>query len=51
MGMGEPLDNVDEVLKALEILTSSYGVGWSPRRITVSTVGVAAPLRRFLAEC
>lgn len=50
MGMGEPLDNVDEVLKALEILTSSYGVGWSPRRITVSTVGVAAPLRRFLAE-
>ena len=50
MGMGEPLDNVDEVLKSLEILTSAEGFGWSPRRITVSTVGVADPLRRFLAE-
>lgn len=49
MGMGEPLDNTDEVLKALEILTSSYGYGWSPKRITVSTVG-AKGLKRFLEE-
>lgn len=50
MGMGEPLDNVDEVLKALEILTSSYGYGWSPKRITLSTVGVRKGLRRFIEE-
>lgn len=50
MGMGEPLDNVDELFKALEILTSSYGYGWSPKRITVSTIGVAKGLERFLAE-
>jgi 23S rRNA (adenine2503-C2)-methyltransferase len=51
MGMGEPMDNIDEVLKALTILTSEWGYGWSPRRITVSTVGVPeAGLRRFLAE-
>jgi 23S rRNA (adenine2503-C2)-methyltransferase len=49
MGMGEPLDNTDEVLKALEILTSPYGYGWSPKRITVSTIG-AKGLRRFLNE-
>ena len=48
--MGEPLDNVDELFKALEILTSSYGYGWSPKRITVSTIGVAKGLERFLAE-
>ena len=36
MGMGEPLDNLDEVLKALEILTASYGYAWSPKRITLS---------------
>ena len=40
MGMGEPLDNLDEVLKALEIMTASYGYGWSPKRITLSTVGL-----------
>ncbi len=51
MGMGEPLDNITEVLKAIEILTSSYGYGWSPKRITVSTVGVLAPLKVFLEEC
>src|SRR5512140_2570346 len=39
MGMGEPLDNITEVLKALEILTGDWGYGWSPTRITVSTVG------------
>lgn len=50
MGMGEPLDNLDEVLKALEIMTSSYGYGWSPKRITVSTVGLRKGFRRFIEE-
>ncbi|MBP6064903.1 23S rRNA (adenine(2503)-C(2))-methyltransferase RlmN [Bacteroides sp.] len=50
MGMGEPLDNVDEVLKTLDILTSSYGYGWSPKRITVSTSGLRKGLQRFIEE-
>lgn len=50
MGMGEPLDNVDNLFKALEILTASYGYGWSPKRITVSTIGVMKGLKRFLDE-
>ncbi|MDE5730177.1 MAG: 23S rRNA (adenine(2503)-C(2))-methyltransferase RlmN [Alistipes sp.] len=48
MGMGEPLDNTDNVLETLEILTSDWGFGWSPTRITVSTSGVAPQLDRFL---
>jgi len=50
MGMGEPLDNLDEVLKALEIMTSSYGYGWSPRRITLSTVGLRKGFQRLIEE-
>ena len=50
MGMGEPLDNVDELFKVLEILTASYGYAWSPKRITVSTIGVMKGLKRFLEE-
>lgn len=50
MGMGEPFDNIDEVLKALSILTADYGFAWSPKRITVSTVGVRQGLQRFLDE-
>ena len=50
MGMGEPFDNLDEVLKVLEILTSEYGYGWSPKRITVSSVGLKKGLERFLNE-
>lgn len=50
MGMGEPLDNLDEVLKALEIMTASYGYGWSPKRVTLSTVGLRKGLRRFIEE-
>lgn len=50
MGMGEPLDNVDELFKVLEILTAPYGYAWSPKRITVSTVGVTKGLKRFLEE-
>lgn len=48
MGMGEPLDNTDNVLRALEIITSEWGFGWSPTRITLSTAGVVPQLRRFL---
>jgi len=50
MGMGEPLDNIDELFKVLEILTSSYGYGWSPKRITISTIGILPELKRFLDE-
>ncbi len=50
MGMGEPLDNTDEVLKSLEILTSEEGLAWSPKRITLSTVGILPGLERFLRE-
>lgn len=48
MGMGEPFDNLEEVLKSLEILTSSYGYAWSPKRITVSTVGIIPGMKEFL---
>ena len=50
MGMGEPLDNLDEVLKALDVLTSDYGYKWSSKRITVSTVGLRKGLRHFLEK-
>ena len=50
MGMGEPFDNIDALLKSLEILTSEWGFGWSPSRITVSTIGVIPALMRFLKE-
>jgi len=45
MGMGEPLDNLDQVLKVIEILTAPWGLGWSPKRVTVSTVGKKEELR------
>lgn len=48
MGMGEPLDNLGEVLKSLEILTSPWGYAWSPTRITVSTVGITGRIQEFL---
>lgn len=48
MGMGEPLDNLDNVLKTLEILTADYALGWSPKRITVSTIGLIPGMKRFL---
>lgn len=50
MGMGEPMDNLDNVLKALDILTGSYGYQWSPKRITVSSVGLKKGIERFLNE-
>lgn len=50
MGMGEPLDNYDNVMRAIEVLTSDWGFGWSPKRITVSTIGVLPALKRYLDE-
>ena len=50
MGMGEPLDNLENILKALEILTSDYGYAMSPHRITLSTVGVLPTLKDFLEK-
>jgi len=50
MGMGEPLDNPDELFKVLEILTASYGYAWSPKRITVSTIGIIPNLKCFIEE-
>ena len=51
MGMGEPLDNYDNVMRAIEILTADWGFAWSPKRITVSTIGVLPNLKRYLEEC
>ena len=50
MGMGEPLDNTDNVLQALDIITASWGMAWSPTRITLSTAGVGKNLRHFLDQ-
>ena len=50
MGQGEPMDNLDNVLKATNILTAADGYAWSPKRITVSSVGVKNKLKRFLDE-
>ena len=51
MGMGEPMDNLDAVLQAIEIMTCSYGYAWSPKRITVSSVGLTPGIRRFMDQC
>ena len=48
MGMGEPLDNYDAVCRAIEVLTADWGFAWSPKRITVSTIGVIPALKRYL---
>ena len=48
MGMGEPLDNYNAVEKVIKILTASWGLGWSPKRITVSTVGKMPQLKELL---
>jgi 23S rRNA (adenine2503-C2)-methyltransferase len=50
MGMGEPLDNLPEVLNSLDILTSEWGYAWSPTRITVSTVGLLNSIKEFLEK-
>ncbi|MDE6439218.1 MAG: 23S rRNA (adenine(2503)-C(2))-methyltransferase RlmN [Muribaculaceae bacterium] len=48
MGMGEPLDNMPALMPALEILTAKWGFAWSPKRITVSTIGKLDQLRELL---
>lgn len=50
MGMGEPLDNWEEVSRALTAITADWGFGWSPKRVTLSTIGVLPTLKRFLEE-
>ena len=50
MGQGEPMDNLDNVLRATDILTADYGWAWSPKRITVSSVGIKDKLKRFIEE-
>ena len=51
MGMGEPLDNYENVMRTIEILTADWGFAWSPKRITLSTIGVLPNLKRYLDEC
>lgn len=48
MGMGEPCDNLDNLLQAIEILTAEYATAWSPHRLTVSSVGIRKGLERLL---
>lgn len=50
MGQGEPMDNLDNVLRTTEILTAPYAYAWSPKRITVSSVGLRNKLKRFIEE-
>ncbi len=50
MGMGEPLHNYDEVVRAIGVLTAEWGLAISPRRITVSTVGLAPQMKRLLDD-
>ena len=50
MGMGEPLHNYDETMKALRILADEHGLAVSPRRVTLSTVGVLPALERLATE-
>ena len=59
MGEGEPMDNLDNVLRSLNAMTKAWGCAWSPKRITVSSVGLlsspnrliaSSPLQRFIEE-
>lgn len=50
MGMGEPLDNWREVKRAIDVLTAPWGLGWSPKRITVSSIGKLPELKNLLDE-
>ena len=51
MGEGEPMDNLDNVLRSLQVMTAAWGCAWSPKRITVSSVGVLPGLKRYIEEC
>ena len=50
MGMGEPLDNYVNIKRVLDILTADWGLGWSPTRLTVSSVGITPVLKQLLDE-
>lgn len=50
MGMGEPMDNLPAVLATIDILTSAWGLAWSPKRITVSSIGKIAELRKLIED-
>lgn len=50
MGMGEPLDNMAEVMKACSIITANYAIAWSPRRITISTVGILSQMHNLIEK-
>jgi 23S rRNA (adenine2503-C2)-methyltransferase len=50
MGMGEPMDNLENVIRACNILTAEWGLALSPRDITVSTVGILPEIERFLSD-
>lgn len=51
MGEGEPMDNLDTILRSLSVMTSDWACAWSPKRITVSSVGLLPQLKRYLDEC
>ncbi len=51
MGEGEPMDNLDHVLRSLQVMTAAWGGAWSPKRITVSSVGIVPGLKRYIEEC
>ncbi|KHN10596.1 Ribosomal RNA large subunit methyltransferase N [Glycine soja] len=50
MGMGEPLHNIDNVIKAADIMVDEQGLQFSPRKVTISTSGLVPQLKRFLHE-
>lgn len=50
MGMGEPMDNLSEVLKAIDVLTAKWGLAWSPKRVTVSSIGKLAELQQLVEK-
>ena len=50
MGQGEPMDNLNAVMRATEVLTSADGYAWSPKRITVSSIGIRGKLKQFLDQ-
>lgn len=50
MGMGEPMDNYDNILASTQVLTSQWGLAWSPKRITVSSVGIIPRLEQFITD-
>jgi 23S rRNA (adenine2503-C2)-methyltransferase len=51
MGMGEPLLNYDNVVRAMQVMLDDFGYGLSKRRITLSTAGVVPAIRRLRADC